>query len=342
MRSQALALQALRVFRIVKLTKHLTGLKALTARAFGSPAGVGYALLVTIGFVCFMAFFGNELFSAELRFARARNDFQFFLSAMKTMLEFMLGDRYFENLEVAWASGSFVGIFFFLAYYYVANFLVLRMFIALILENFEYDDDTKVHMQIMLYQRAQILMNDLIDGHAREISLEEQFQRLRKQDLDENRLKRHSNAWAQIVRDRANERGEGGGGQHKDPDAGLLWNVLIDAAARKEDELAKEEKEATGWMLKLWQAQQWLRKLTYDIVENPFVDFVVLIAVVFSVVLVQIDTKQAPVFAPDVRWLIDMSLLGFFLVETGLKMFAYGVFVQVASPASEAVGVSCL
>ena len=46
MLSQALALQALRVFRIVKLTKHLTGLKALTARAFGSPAGVGYALVL--------------------------------------------------------------------------------------------------------------------------------------------------------------------------------------------------------------------------------------------------------------------------------------------------------
>jgi len=88
---EALALQAMRVFRIVKLTKHLTGLKNLTARAFGSPAGVLYALLVTIGFVCFMAFFGNELFGDEVQFAMERNDFQFFLSSMKTMLEFMLG-----------------------------------------------------------------------------------------------------------------------------------------------------------------------------------------------------------------------------------------------------------
>ena len=141
---QALALQALRVFRVVKLTKHLTGLKALAARAFGSPAGVIYALLVTIGFICFMAFFGNELFKDEVRFAEARNDFQYFLSAFLTMIEFLLGDRYFESTELGWSSGNFVGIMFFLGYYYVANFLVLRMFIALILENFEYDDDTKV------------------------------------------------------------------------------------------------------------------------------------------------------------------------------------------------------
>ena len=182
---QALALQALRVFRIAKLTKHLTGLKDLTARAFGSPKGVVFALLVTIGFVCFMAFFGNELFSTELRFAQERNDFQFFFSSMQTMLEFLFGDRYFETCEIGWSSGSFVGIFFFLAYYYVGNFLVLRMFIALILENFEYDEDEKINIQIQLYQRSQIDMNELIDGRAREMSLQEQFKRLLKQNLDE-------------------------------------------------------------------------------------------------------------------------------------------------------------
>jgi len=182
---QALALQALRVFRIGKLTKHLTGLRDLTSRAFGSPKPVVFALLVTIGFVCFMAFFGNELFSTEIQFAQARNDFQYFLSSMQTMLEFLLGDRYFETTEIGWSSGSFVGIFFFISYYYVANFLVLRMFIALILENFEYDEDEKINIQIQLYQRKQIDMNELIDGKAREMSLEEQFKRLEKQNLDE-------------------------------------------------------------------------------------------------------------------------------------------------------------
>jgi hypothetical protein len=50
-------------------------------------------------------------------FALERNDFQYFLSSFKTMIEFLLGDRYFENTELGWLSGNFVGIFFFIGYY---------------------------------------------------------------------------------------------------------------------------------------------------------------------------------------------------------------------------------
>lgn len=66
---------------------------------------------------------------------------------------------------------------------------MLRMFIALILENFEYDEDEKINIQIQLYQRSQIDMNELIDGRAREMSLQEQFKRLLKQNLDERCLR---------------------------------------------------------------------------------------------------------------------------------------------------------
>ena len=71
------------------------------------------------------------------------------------------------------------------------------------------------------------------------ISLDEQFQRLRKQNLDEANLRRHEHMWADIVRDRAAEQG-GGAASKSDPNAGFLWNVLIEAAARKEEQLAKE------------------------------------------------------------------------------------------------------
>lgn len=200
--------------------------------------------------------------------------------------QFLLGDRYFESTEIAWTSGSFVGIFFFLSYYYIANFLVLRMFIALILENFEYNEDQKINIQIQLYQRLQILRNDLIDGHAREFSLEEQFIRLRKQNLDEEQLKKYENQWTQIVKDRA---AEGGGGANSENEAdGLLWNVLIEAASRKEENLGKEIQNFEGLQATLRNVMKLLRKMIYNFVENWIVDFGVLLAVIFSVVLVQV------------------------------------------------------
>ena len=133
--------------------------------------------------------------------------------------------------------------------------------------------------------------------------------------------------------DRAAE--QGNGASNKNAEEGFLWNVLISAAERKEQAGARVRIEQKGIFKMIEELIKFLRKQTYAFVENKSVDFIVLLAVIFSVVLVQIDRKEAPLFAHDTRMLIDYSLLGFFGVETGLKMFAYGVFSQSgASPKS--------
>ena len=91
---------------------------------------------------------------------------------------------------------------YFLIYFYVANFLVLRIFIAVIMENFEYTEDQKIRLQIMLFQKDQIKRNDLINGMARSYSVEEQWARLRKQNLEEEHLEIFQRRWEEIVRAR--------------------------------------------------------------------------------------------------------------------------------------------
>ena len=159
-----LVLRALRVLRILKLTKHLKELKILATRAFGSPVVVIYAFLVTLTFIFIVALFGNQLFRKSTTFADARNDFQYILEAMKAMIEFLFGDRYFEGIDAGFEAADFVGICFFIIYFYIANFVILRIFIAIILENFEYSEEKKICLQIQLYQRFQIDSNDLING----------------------------------------------------------------------------------------------------------------------------------------------------------------------------------
>ena len=159
-----LVLRALRVLRILKLTKHMKDLKDLAQRAFGSPAGVIFAFLVTISFIFVIALFGDQLFKKSTRFAKVRNDFQFIMEAMKALIENLFGDRYVDSIEAGFQASNFVGILFFIIYYYIGNFVVLRIFIAIILENFEYSEEEKICLQIQLYQRYQILSNDLIDG----------------------------------------------------------------------------------------------------------------------------------------------------------------------------------
>eukprot|EP00960_Hanusia_phi_P061632 764898-Hanusia_phi.AAC.6 len=154
-------------------------------------------------------------------------------------------------------------------------------FIALILENFEFDEDKKISIQIQLFQKQQILMNDLIDGRfpdlflfslpllissssfllnsclppllffpspadsARGFSIQEQFARLRKQNLDEDHLIVFQKKWSQVVKDRAAE-------ESKDDAEGeeesYLWNILISANERKEQGVRKERTEKEGLM----------------------------------------------------------------------------------------------
>ena len=203
-----LAVQSMRVFRITKLTKHLTGLKRLTAQAFGSPEGVAYALAVTIIFIVFMSLFGNELFRDSVIFAVRRNDFQYIMSSIKAMIEFLFGESYFINIEVGFEQANVFGLLFFVSYFYIANYLVLRMFIALILENFEFDQDKRVAIQIQLFQKRQVERNDLIDGQAKAFPIDEQKKRLEKQNLDPDHLKRYQSIWEKVVQDRAAETGQ--------------------------------------------------------------------------------------------------------------------------------------
>jgi NADH:ubiquinone oxidoreductase subunit H len=78
--------------------------------------------------------------------------------------------------------------------------------------------------------------------------------------------------------------------------------VLISAAERKDQEGARVRDEQMGLMKAIAEVLKFMRKQAYALTENKSVDFVVLLAVIFSVVLVQIDTNEAPLFEPIACW----------------------------------------
>ena len=98
------------------------------------------------------------------------------------MLEFLFGDNPFLNLEVGLDVATVIGLLFFVYFFYIANDLVLRMLMALILENFEFDQDKRILLQIQLFQKSQIQANDLMA--MTDIPIVDQYERLKKQNLD--------------------------------------------------------------------------------------------------------------------------------------------------------------
>jgi len=317
-----LAVQSMRVFRITKLTKHLTGLKRLTAQAFGSPAGVAYALAVTIIFIVFCSLFGNELFRDSVMFAMRRNDFQYFFLALKAMIEFLFGENYFINLELGLEVGNIIGLFFFVSFFYIANYLVLRMFIALILENFEFTEDKRIALQIQLFQKRQVDQNDLIDGRGKEFDIEEQWIRLKKQNLDPGTLLKFQNIWTRVVQDGAAE-----SGKSKKPIN--LWDVIIDAnkTSNRGDQFGALD-EPSNLVKNLREMEIAFRSGVYDLIEWQIFNLFVAASIIFSVVLLQVDPTESPILDFNVRQTIDRTLLIFFTSELFAKMYAFGMFSQ--------------
>jgi len=314
-----LAVQSLRVFRIAKLTKHLKGLKALTAQAFGSPEGVAYAMAVTIIFIVFCSLFGNELYKDSVTFAERRNDFQYFFAAIKAMIEFLFGESYYENLETGLRDASYIGLLFFIGYFYIANYLVLRMFIALILENFEFNEDERVKLQIMLFQKRQVVTIDLIDGKGRAFPIDEQWKRLEKQKLDNDHLEVYRKKWEQYVKDLAAETGKASKPQN-------LWDVIIGANQDAAQLGALDEGSPLAQQLE--KLNRIIRDAVYNLIEWQYFNLFVAACIIFSVVLLQIDPPEKPILPSHVRLLIDYSLLGFFTTEMFAKMYAFGMFNQ--------------
>jgi hypothetical protein len=71
----------------------------------------------------------------------------------------------FLNLEVGLDVATVISLLFFVCFSGIANDIVLRMLLALILENFEFDQDKRIS-QILPFQKRQIQANDIIDGNA--------------------------------------------------------------------------------------------------------------------------------------------------------------------------------
>jgi len=320
---QMVALESFRAFRIAKLVRHLTGLRRLTAQAFGSPTNMFYTMLVTLIFIAFSSLFGHALFKSSVAFAKRRNDYQYFAAAMLALCEFLFGESYFHNLEIGYSDSNVIGLFFFVAYYYLANFIVLRIFIALIMENFEFDEDEKIAMQIQLFQRDQVLRNDLIDGKAKSFPLEEQWGRLRKQNLDPDKLKEFQDRWSKAVAERAAEEGVAGREESKP-----LWEVVIESAENQNIAHGYDSHGKASFILTLMSLYTALRMFVYDLVENRWFNLLVATAIVMSVVVLQIDPPTAPIFPDSVRHLIDVGFFTFFTFEILMRMMAFGLFHQ--------------
>ncbi|KAJ1445504.1 Ion transport protein-domain-containing protein [Pelagophyceae sp. CCMP2097] len=160
------ALQALRVGRVLRLVRILRSLRIvrawksmshiLSAVVRSGPALFNFScLLVMFSWVYALAgmqmYAGRFVGSAGRKAVRPRTNFDSLDGALITVFVVVSGENWDEVLDLAYRANGAVGLFFVTSMYWLGNFVVLNMFLAILLSNF----DTAVGGSETLYDQLE-------------------------------------------------------------------------------------------------------------------------------------------------------------------------------------------
>eukprot|EP00899_Mesostigma_viride_P024665 jgi/Mesvir1/5383/Mv15459-RA.1 len=172
-------LRLFRVARIARLMREYPAVRKLLNSVFGNFDAVAN-LMLFIGFIMLVAaVFGMQLFGGRLRPLPGIDDragFDNFGYALLTLLQVMTGDRWTILMYRALASvhsgwESVVTAAFFIAFFLFANFVLLNLFVAIILENFWLAEEEKLLRQQDQYLRKKFSAHRVVRRGPRDTAV---------------------------------------------------------------------------------------------------------------------------------------------------------------------------
>jgi voltage-dependent calcium channel L type alpha-1D len=172
------AITALRTFRLVrlfKLVRSWTTLQELLKALQSSVEDVGNFIVLLIIFMYIFTLLGMQLFANKLHFDPLtmepiafdprnpnngyqspgynqgaylpRTNFNNFLNAFVTTFQVLTTDNWTDIMFDCWrAEGTVITPIFFVVLVVIGNFVMLQLFVAILLGNFEQDEDEKIEI----------------------------------------------------------------------------------------------------------------------------------------------------------------------------------------------------
>ncbi|KAF9193354.1 calcium channel protein [Haplosporangium sp. Z 767] len=146
--------QVARAYRLIPV---IPGVRDLMRAVFGSATGMMNLLLITFMFllVCApipMILFGGDMISEEAQPVNFDDLGQSFISLFVILTGENWVNIMYEGLDSHHERYKQVyGVFFFVIYYCASHYILLNLFIAIVLEHFELDEDEKYKKQLEMY-----------------------------------------------------------------------------------------------------------------------------------------------------------------------------------------------
>lgn len=325
---------------------------AVILRGFRGAEKVLFGIVVLIIMVFFFGLLGKELFdwgysNMQKKFVE-QSDFSDIGTSMVPLLEIMVGSGWYEYLKAGTDSLGIIGFLYFALYFFIVNFQFLRIFIAIIVQNYELSEEEKMNAQRVIleqnFARAEVDADperkakytgahwterfsftrhyfELLRGAQISLRTLEQ-NKMRMQE--DNGLTRENEDYLEgdMYEDTSDEDAEVG--VEKDEADIMLENiqkVKLSLSINPMDKLRKaggddDDDDPTMWQL--------VRAKLRVLVKHDIFNFVVMVMVLVSTVFAVVTT-----FPDSLQSLMSLVFLGFFTTEMVLKIIAYGFFNKV-------------
>jgi len=325
------ALRTFRLLRVFKLLRFMKGLQEILKAVMSTVVDLQYFSLIMILFVFICALLGMQLYGTKLGNPPPRANFDTFFGSVVAVFQMLSGENWNEVMFDAVANSGYVSIFFTTLVFSFGNYLVLSLFFAILLGNFEDDEDEesptpksskrkprvfrkKLHI-LRKYCCLCIEMKDRDSTHH-EDNGDDIPERQETFNFEHDKHLGIESASNELVQVSTNEKTKSS-------------NAIVDFYADDDEDAHDSE---TGFdVLRhnslLWlNKDNYLRRFCYAIVKHPWFDRIILLLIAMSSILLACDKPGLDTTGP-LKQFLEVSNLVFtiiFAAEMGFKITALG------------------
>ncbi|TMW68744.1 hypothetical protein Poli38472_006212 [Pythium oligandrum] len=326
-------LRSVRIFALFKLARYWPSLEKLLATIVSTIQEIGNFSVLLLLFMYIYALIGMQVFGNRFRFDEygypvshtesaayiPRANFDTILWSMVTIFQVLTGENWTNMLFDGWRSVGWPSAIYFISLVIMGNFILLNLFLAILLGNFEDQQDDNERLVLEkedLRRRSRV--TPMHSSGTTQMSKRER----RRSSV----LRQHTSKIASGTQPAQHKSGSG--------PAPTMSAVALAAMNQKSAKNVLQSQDSikikspTGRALGVLGPRNWIRKNAWAIVHHPHFDKILLVLVIMSTVSVALDN---PLSAPDsaqlnfLAW-TDRFLTILFLVEVVLKVIAQGLY----------------
>lgn len=366
---ELLNLSLLRVFRLFRMFRMMRDMRQLIDVVASSMMAISNLLVFIIFNLMLFAIFGMQLFAGNVKDEDGelpRANFNNFPISCLSLFQVMTGEDWTTIMYDLMRYSPEAGAIFMVLFFVLANFILMEMFVAVILENFQLEYGEKLQLQqallgrkIRAETRAKMIRERLDkekqlknaaqqeqDDKAEEERLEAQIraknlglelkvdpEEERRRQLEKEQKEKAERELEEAMRAEAALEEEGNGIAGND-----LLSDFDAQAGMLEEEPSKQKKKSAGviqaesseFVLKscgVFSEESQIRQICSRINSHPAFEWTIFVIIITGSILLAMETPWQ--VDPNVTALVailDPTFLAIFIVEASIKIIAMGFY----------------